>query len=99
MHGDEPLLQSDRADQVEKERLAGAVLADDEPATGPAVRDPVDVVYRGPQLGDAADLDVLLPEARDHAGPQRRHDRVSLAWPDPAMADRQALVRHARPSG
>ena len=66
MNGDEPFLHGDRAQQVQEERLAGAVLADQEPHAGTAVADAVQVFDHGTDLFDPADLDVVLAEAGDH---------------------------------
>ena len=58
-HDDHALLQRDEAYKVEKERLAGAVLADDEPDRRSTFPDAVDVLDQLSDFACAPDLDML----------------------------------------
>ena len=82
MDGDEALLERDLAHEVQEERLARAVGADDEAHAAAPVGDPLDVLEEGRDLVSAADLDVLEPAPRHDASAQRLEDRVADAGAD-----------------
>jgi hypothetical protein len=83
--------------EVQEERLAGAVFADDESRGRPGVCDPVDVGDEGTEFAGPADLDVLLPGAGNDAGAQRVQDGVAIARAD-SLAGRCGLNGHAKSS-
>ncbi|MGC4107221.1 MAG: hypothetical protein QM753_12935, partial [Thermomicrobiales bacterium] len=80
--GDELLLERNRADDVEEERLARTVFADHEPHRRPAIGNPLDIGEQRADFVDAPDLHVLLPGARHDARSQQLQQGVAFARAD-----------------
>jgi hypothetical protein len=64
MHRDEFLLESNRTDEVEKERLAGAIFPNDEPERRTTGSDALDIFDKGTQFLRSANLNKVLANAR-----------------------------------
>jgi hypothetical protein len=71
LHCDELFLERNGTDQVQEERLAGTVFADDETEGRASVRDAIDVRHERTDLLDATDLDQMLSLAWHHSGTKR----------------------------
>src|SRR5262245_17675496 len=78
MESDQLLLQSNRADQVQEERLAGPVVTDHESDRGSAVGDAIEIGDQRFDLGRAPDLDMVLSRSGHDACAQRLQERVAL---------------------
>ena len=76
---DHSFLERDQTDQVQKECLAGAVLADDEANRRTSLSDSLDVANQLLDLPGATDLDVLQSQPGHHSRPKCLNDCVALA--------------------
>ena len=76
------LLQCDHADQMQEERLAGPIVADDQSERRALVGDAIDVAHRRRHFIDPPDLNMLQTGARHDAGTQRLNDGVAVAGAD-----------------
>jgi len=81
------------SDEEQEERFARAILADNEPHGRAAVGDTVDVFDHRLDLALAAHLDVLKPNARHDASPERIEDRVAVPGLDGRLRHAVTLMR------
>src|SRR3954468_10843504 len=89
------LLQGYSAHQIQEERLAGPVLADDDPEHRAALPDALDVLQHHLHFSHAADLNQLLSCARHYPGSQGLHDQISISGTNDTHAQTVSIKSRA----